>query len=366
MNVTTPNSNVDSIVQSSLPAISTLVANGQVGAAEQLFQDLALQTGDPNLQSLASQSTTTLSSPSAAGNPQTVAQLQAQLQGLQVEFPDLASRIQPMLAQLQGVSTGLTTSSNVSASPQNPIAGLLNQLNTMVASGASPSAIATMQAQIINVMNAGGASVEQTGMMKLQFQMQSCVANGGAMSDYQNAASSFFGMAVAAGSQTPQLALLQAQVLTALSPSAANALLTQGIANGAFSVVGGPYGGSQSPSGPVASAPIVTAPTTPVYTAPTTTYATPTYTSYAPVISQQYGGTNSVINQGIANGAFSTALTPDQQNMLSQAQAAGASGPQLAMMQLQMQMENQQEVLQAISKIFNMLDQTAKAIIQNF
>jgi hypothetical protein len=78
------------------------------------------------------------------------------------------------------------------------------------------------------------------------------------------------------------------------------------------------------------------------------------------------GGGNGVINQGIANGAFSTALTQDQQNMLSQAQAAGASGPQLAMMQLQMQMENQQEVLQAISKIFNMLDQTAKAIIQNF
>jgi hypothetical protein len=94
-------------------------------------------------------------------------------------------------------------------------------------------------------------------------------------------------------------------------------------------------------------------------------YVTPTVSNYTPSITAQYGGTNSVINQGVANGAFSTALTPDQQNMLSQAQAAGASGPQLAMMQLQMQMENQQEVLQAISKIFNMLDQTAKAIIQN-
>jgi hypothetical protein len=68
----------------------------------------------------------------------------------------------------------------------------------------------------------------------------------------------------------------------------------------------------------------------------------------------------------MANGAFSTALTQDQQNMLCQAQQAGASTSQLAMMQLQMQMENQQEVLQAISKIFNMLDQTPKAFIQNF
>jgi hypothetical protein len=93
-------------------------------------------------------------------------------------------------------------------------------------------------------------------------------------------------------------------------------------------------------------------------------YVTPTYSSYSsPTITG--GGGNGVLNQAVASGAFSTALTPDQNNMLSQAAAAGASSSQIAMMKLQMEMENQQEVLQAISKIFNMLDQTAKAIIQN-
>jgi hypothetical protein len=95
-------------------------------------------------------------------------------------------------------------------------------------------------------------------------------------------------------------------------------------------------------------------------------YVAPTYSSYSPSVAQYGGGGgNAVINQGVASGAFSTALTTDQNNMLSQAAAAGASSSQIAMMRLQMEMENQQEVLQAISKIFNMLDQTAKAIIQN-
>ena len=76
------------------------------------------------------------------------------------------------------------------------------------------------------------------------------------------------------------------------------------------------------------------------------------------------GVTSSALDR-ISPDAFSTKLSPAQQNIINKAKAAGADGAQVAQMQAQMEMQNLQNLMQFMSNIMRIMGDISKGIVQN-
>jgi hypothetical protein len=88
----------------------------------------------------------------------------------------------------------------------------------------------------------------------------------------------------------------------------------------------------------------------------------PQYIAPPPPSGGNWQGDNPAISQAIGGGAFSSALSSQQQQMLNSV----TDPTQKAQLTLEFQMQNEQRVTELISTIFKMFKDTAEAVTRNF